>query len=233
MRPDHPQYDAPTTEFPVLTDAPSRIEEPTRPPLSLSIRILIAAGVVIIMAGGLGLYGVSLYNELMMRDESVSANWSEMTNMYRRRADLIPNVINAVQTYAAHERELLAELAEARSAMLANLDISNSNPEALLKLQQNQQKFNSGLGHLLAVAERYPDLKASTLFQDLIVELEGSENRISYARTRFIDAASAYNLSVRQFPSNLIAKEFGFKVRPKYEDENLKAVQQVPTMKAP
>lgn len=185
---------------------------------------------LLVLATGLW-FGISTYNDLQVKDEAVSANWSGVMNMYRRRADLLPNVIESVNTYAAHERELLVELTEARSALLGGLDADGGNPQSLARLQQAQQKFSAGLAHLLAIVERYPELKANSLFQGLIVELEGSENRISYARERYIGAVADYNIAVRRFPGNLIARELGLAVRPNFEDRDPQGVQRPPKVK--
>ena len=194
--------------------------------------LFILAFIVFLIAGLIG-YGGSLYNHLQTCDEAVATNWSGVLNMYRRRADLLPNVIASVQTYAAHERELLTELADARASMLQGLNADSNDPQSLQHLQQAQQKFSSGLGHLLAIAERYPELKANTLFQELIVELEGSENRIAYARDRFIGAVAEYNLAVRRFPSNFVAEAFDFKRRPNFDEADVASIQRPPVVKAP
>lgn len=199
---------------------------------TLSRAMILILGLIIFL-GGLASYGGSLYNDLQMYDEAVASNWSGVLNMYRRRADLLPNVIASVQTYAAHERELLTELADARVTLMQGLDSDSSNPQSLQYLQQAQQKFSNGLGHLLAIAERYPELKANTLFQELIVELEGSENRIAYARDRFIGAVADYNLAVRRFPSNLIAQACDFKRRPNFDEADIENLKRPPIVKAP
>jgi LemA protein len=197
---------------------------------SVSRKTTLALLFVILIAMSVA-FGVSLYNDIQARDETVKASWSEVLNMYRRRADLLPNVIAVVRAYAAHERELLVELADARAAVLQGLNSDNGNHLSLQRLQQSQEKFALGLSHLLAISERYPELKANTLFQELIIELEGSENRISYARGRFIEAVAANNLAIRSFPGNLIAKAYGFKIRPNFNTDDVEAIQRAPVVK--
>jgi len=188
---------------------------------------------LVLLIGGVAGYGGSLYNDLQMYDEAVASNWSGVLNMYRRRADLLPNVIASVQTYAAHESALLTELADARATLIQGLNADSKAPQSLQRFQQAQQKFSSGMGHLLAIAERYPELKADTLFHELIVELEGSENRIAYARDRYIGAVANYNLAVRRFPSNLVAQACDFERRPNLDEPDVENIKRPPLVKAP
>ncbi|WP_447973627.1 LemA family protein [Nitrospira sp. Kam-Ns4a] len=148
------------------------------------------------------------YNEIQALDEETNAAWSEVLNQYQRRADLIPNLVNVVKGYAAHERETLEAITNAR-AQVAGLKATPEllkDPEAFKKFQEAQAQLSSALARLLAVAEQYPDLKASENFRDLQSQLEGTENRIAVARKRYIEKVAAYNKAVRFFPTNLTAK---------------------------
>jgi len=204
--------------FPPLNDLSQEQPPPQRAPLSFFARAAIISICVFALIGACVAYTANLYNNLLTRDELVDAAWSDVINMYRRRADLLPGVIEAVQAYATHERELLVELSNSRTRLLAGLPSAGPDPSAFARLGQEQQAMTRSIGRLIALVERYPELKADTLFQGLIVELAGSENRISFARSRFIESVKDYNLAVRHFPGNLLAQHFGFKVRPKFDD---------------
>lgn len=170
------------------------------------------------------------YNAIQSGDENVQATWADVVNQYKRRADLIPNLVATVKGYAEHEQEVLVKLTEARSKVSSmNIDASLlENEEAFKRFQESQSMLSGALSRLLAVAENYPQLKADANFRDLQAQIEGSENRIVVARTRYIEAVKAYNTTVRSFPSNLTAKLFGAKVKPNFSVENEKEISEAP-----
>lgn len=177
----------------------------------------------------LGLSGCG-YNTLQTTDEQINAAWSEVVNQYQRRADLVPNLVNVVKGYAAHEQEVLTQVTEARARVgqiQATSDLVNDE-QAFNKFQAAQGELTGALSRLLLVAENYPQLKADGLFRDLQAQLEGTENRIAVARGRYIKAVQEYNVTVRKFPSNLTAMVFGFKVKPNFTVENEKAISAPP-----
>ena len=166
------------------------------------------------------------YNTLQANDEQVKASWSEVVNQYQRRADLVPNLVNTVKGYAAHEERVLTEvtLARAQATSIQVTPAVLNDPAAFAKYAQAQNALSGSLSRLLAVSENYPDLKADRSFRDLQAQLEGTENRITVARNRYIKAVQDYNVTVRSFPSNLTANIFGFKSRPNFTVENEKAI---------
>lgn len=158
------------------------------------------------------------YNGFVNKEEGVNAAWSNVETQYQRRSDLIPNLVNTVKGYAAHESQTLGEVTEARAkATSINLSAGELTPERLAQYQQAQAEVRTALGRLIAVAESYPDLKANQNFIELQSQLEGTENRIAVARKDFNDAARKYNVAVRRFPSNLVAALFGFDQKPYFE----------------
>ena len=170
------------------------------------------------------------YNTLQTTDEQINAAWSEVVNQYQRRADLVPNLVNVVKGYAAHEKDVLTQVTAARAKVgqiQATSDLVNDE-QAFNKFQAAQGELSGALSRLLLVAENYPQLKADGLFRDLQAQLEGTENRIAVARGRYIKAVQEYNVTVRQFPSNLTAMLFGFKVKPNFTVENEKAIAAPP-----
>lgn len=170
------------------------------------------------------------YNELQADDEALKAAWAEVLNQYQRRSDLVPNLVNVVKGYAAHEREVLTEVTEARSRV-GRVEASPEmleNPQAFQRFMQAQGEMTSALSRLLVVAENYPQLKADAAFRDLQAQLEGTENRIAVARNRYIKAVQDYNLTVRQFPSNITANLFGYDVKPSFTVENERALATPP-----
>ena len=170
------------------------------------------------------------YNRFQSLDEDIKAGWAEVLNQYQRRADLVPNLINTVKGYAAHEKEVLEQVTSAR-AQVSSLKVDESlinNPEAFSRFQQAQAGMGSALSRLIAVAENYPQLKADGAFRDLQAQLEGTENRIAVARKRYIDAVREYNVLTRSFPSNLTAKLFGYELKPSFTVENEKAISAPP-----
>ena len=170
--------------------------------------------VVVIVA----IFIFSSYNGFVSKEEAVNTAWSNFETQYQRRSDLIPNLVNTVKGYAAHESQTLESVTEARSkATSINLTVDELTPETLAAYQQAQGEVRSALGRLIAVAEQYPDLKANQNFIELQAQLEGTENRISVARKAFNEEAQRYNTAVRRFPGNLIAGLFGFARKPYFE----------------
>jgi len=170
------------------------------------------------------------YNELQSGDENIKASWAEVLNQYQRRADLVPNLVNVVKGYAAHEKDVLTQVTEARArvgAIQATPELVNDE-EAFKKFIAAQGQMTSAISKLLAVAENYPQLKADGLFRDLQAQLEGTENRITVARNRYIDTVKNYNITVRSFPTNLTAMMFGLKTKPSFTVENEQAISQPP-----
>lgn len=185
--------------------------------------------VVAVVATGLFSWVKSAYNGMVKGDEGVQAAWSQVENVYQRRADLIPNLVATVKGYAEHESETLESVVAARSkATQMTLDAENLTPEALEKYQKAQGELSNALGRLLMIQENYPDLKANQNFLDLQSQLEGTENRIAVERQKFNEAARAYNTLIRQFPKNIIAGMFGFEKKPYFEaDETAKTAPKV------
>lgn len=170
------------------------------------------------------------YNKLQSEDEQINASWSEVLNQYQRRADLVPNLVNVVKGYAAHEKDVLIQVTNARAQVgqiRATPELVND-PQAFQKFQAAQGELSSALSRLMVVAENYPQLKADSLFRDLQAQLEGTENRITVARNRYIQAVQVYNTTVRQFPGNLTAKMFGFKVKPNFTVQNEREISNAP-----
>jgi len=172
------------------------------------------------------------YNDFQTKDEATKASWSEVVNQYQRRADLIPNLVNTVKGYASHESATLEAVTRAR-AQATSFQITPevlNNPEAFQKFQQVQGELSGALSRLMMVSEKYPDLKADASFRDLQSQLEGTENRITVARQRYIASVQDYNVTVRQFPKNLTAMVFGYEVKPSFTVENEKAISTAPAV---
>ncbi len=170
------------------------------------------------------------YNAFQSLDEEAKASWSEVLNQYQRRADLVPNLVATVKGYAEHEEKVLTEVADARSkvgSMQVTPELLND-PEAFAKFQAAQGQLTGALSRLMAVAENYPNLKADQGFRDLQAQLEGTENRVTVARNRYIETIKDYNVSVRSFPNNLTAMMFGYKAKPTFTVENEKAISSAP-----
>ena len=195
-----------------------------------------------VSAYGLGAFGWGLlaavllsgcgYNSLQTQDEQVKSAWSEVINQYQRRADLIPNLVNTVKGYAAQEQQVLLGVTEARAkvgSIQATPELVN-NPEALAKFQAAQGQLSGALSRLLVVTENYPQLKSDQNFRDLQAQLEGTENRITIARNRYIQAVQSYNVTVRSFPDNLTAMMFGYKTKPNFTVENEAAISKPPSV---
>ena len=184
------------------------------------------AGIAVLLLSACG------YNTLQKQDEQIKSAWAEVLNQYKRRADLIPNLVKTVKGYAAHEKEVFEGVTAARSRVGA-VNISAealNNPEAFAKFEEAQRGLSGALSRLLAVAENYPQLKADGSFRDLQAQLEGTENRITVARNRYIQAVQEFNVTVRSFPSNLTAKYFGYTIKPTFSVENEKAIVEPPAV---
>jgi LemA protein len=208
------------------TMKPSLQPSPQPSLFSRGARLLLAA----VMAGTL-LSGCG-YNDFQAKDEATKAAWGEVVNQYQRRADLIPNLVNTVKGYASHERETLEAVTRARAAATSfqiTPEVLN-NPEAFAKFQQVQGELSGALSRLMAVSENYPQLKADASFRDLQSQLEGTENRITVARQRYIVSVQDYNVLARSFPTNLTAKMFGYQPKPSFTVENEKAISTAPTV---
>jgi LemA protein len=196
--------------------------------MGLSSRV---GGWLLALAVVLGVSGCG-YNDFQRLDEQVKAGWSEVLNQYQRRADLIPNIVNTVKGEAGFEQETLTKVIEAR-AKATSIQVTPetlNNPEAFNKFQQAQGELSSALSRLIAVSENYPNLKANQGYQDLRVQLEGTENRITVARNRYIKAVADYNVLARQFPTNLTAMLFSYSVKPSFTVDNEAAISKPPTV---
>ena len=172
------------------------------------------------------------YNQIQTNDEQVNAAWSEVLNQYKRRADLIPNLVQIVQGYAAHEKEVLTKVTEARSQVAgikATPELIND-PQAFAQFQAAQSQLSGALSRLLLVVENYPNLKADASFRDLQAQVEGTENRITVARNRYIKTVQEYNTTVRVFPSNMTAMLFGYKTKVNFAVEDEKAISTPPVI---
>jgi LemA protein len=185
---------------------------------------------VAFLAAGLSGCG---YNSLQKQDEDVKAAWSEVTNQYQRRADLIPNLVKTVKGYANQEQQVLIGVTEARAKAAGSIQVTPellNNPDAFAKFQAAQGQLSASLKSLFAVAEAYPDLKSNENFRDLQVQLEGTENRITIAHQRYIDTVRGFNTTVRSFPTNLTAKMFDFEVKPNFTVANEQTISAPPSV---
>ena len=172
------------------------------------------------------------YNNLQAQDEQVTAAWSEVVNQYQRRSDLVPNLVKVVQQYAKQEQEVFTQVAAARSqagGITVTPELLND-PEAMERYAAAQDQMTGALSRLMAVSERYPELKSDALFQDLQAQLEGTENRITVARNRYIQEVQGYNTTVRQFPTNITAKVFGMDAKPNFSVANEKEISTAPSV---
>ena len=179
----------------------------------------------------IGLSGCG-YNTFQSGDEQVKASWSEVLNQYQRRADLVPNLVSTVKGYAKYEQDTLVAVTNARSkatSINATPELVND-PQAFAKFEAAQKELSGALSRLLVVVEKYPDLKANAGYRDLQAQLEGTENRITVARNRYIGAVQAYNVSVRSFPNNLTAMVFGYSVKANFTVADEKALAVPPTV---
>ena len=176
--------------------------------------------ILVAVIAALAMWVISAYNGMVKMDESVSTAWSNVENQYQRRTDLIPNLVNTVKGYAAHEKETFEAVVSARSkATQMTVDPENLTPEKLQEYQKAQGEIGAALGRLLAITENYPELKANENFKELQAQLEGTENRISVERRNFNEVARTYNTSIRTFPKSILAGIFGFDKRPYFEAE--------------
>ncbi|WP_288774925.1 LemA family protein [uncultured Psychrobacter sp.] len=188
----------------------------------------------LVLSTVLGMSAVSLsgcgYNNLQAQDEQVNAAWSEVVNQYQRRDDLVPNLVKVVKQYADQEQEVFTQVAEARSkaGSIQLTPETLNDPQAMENYQAAQAEMTGALSRLMAVSERYPELKSDKLFQDLQAQLEGTENRITVARNRYIQEVQSYNTTVRQFPTNITAKVFGMDAKPNFTVENEKEISTAP-----
>ncbi|MCB1907963.1 MAG: LemA family protein [Rhodocyclaceae bacterium] len=190
----------------------------------MPIRRLLLLAVVALLLGGCG------YNDIQVNDERTKATWAEVINQYKRRADLIPNLVKTVEGYAVHEKSVLTDVTEARArvgSVLAGPELQQD-PKALASFQAAQGQLSSALSRLLVVVERYPELKADASFRDLQAQLEGTENRIAVARNRYIRAVENYNVSVRTFPNNLLAMTLGYDAKPNFAVDEEAAISAPP-----
>lgn len=186
--------------------------------------------IALIVVGGFFLF--NSYNTIQTNDEKVAASWSEVLNQYQRRADLVPNLVNTVKGYTAHEQKVLIDVTEAR-AKVASINVAANqltDPAVLEKFQQAQSQLSSALSRLIAVSENYPDLKASSLYRDLMVQLEGTENRIAVARGRYIQAIQVYNTYIRRIPGKLIADYYDYLPKAQFSVANEQQISTVPSV---
>lgn len=185
--------------------------------------IIIAVAVIAVI------WGISGYNGLVSMDEGVQTKWADVETQYQRRADLIPNLVNTVKGYAAHESETLQAVVDARAkATSVNIDPSNMSAEQIANFQKAQDGVSSALSRLLVTVEKYPDLKANENFKELQAQLEGTENRISVARRDYNESARKYNSTLRSFPKNILAGMFGFEKKAYFEAQE--GSEQAPTV---
>ena len=180
------------------------------------ITLLVIVGIIGLLASSVA----GTYNGLVGMEEGVKQAWSQVENVYQRRLDLIPNLVETVKGYAAHEKSTFVEVTEARSRAAGTIspEVIN-NPEKFRQFQESQTALSSALSRLLVVVEKYPDLKANENFLSLQAQLEGTENRISVERERFTKAAQAFNVKLRQFPTNFIGAAFGFKTKEYFKSD--------------
>ena len=172
------------------------------------------------------------YNNIQNQDEAVAASWSEVVNQYKRRADLVPNLVNTVKGYASHEKDVLTQVTDARSkvgSVQINAD-QLSDPALFSKFQQAQSELSSALSRLIAVSENYPDLKANTLYQDLMSQLEGTENRITVARGRYIQTVQIFNSYIRKLPTKWVADIIGQQPKQQFTIENEQQISNAPSV---
>ena len=192
----------------------------------MSLRLLALFSLVAALLSGCG------YNTFQSLDEQSKAAWSEVLNQYQRRADLVPNLVNTVKGYAAHEEKVLTEVTAARAkvgSIQATPELAND-PQALARFQQAQGELSSALSRLLVVSENYPQLKADAGFRDLQAQLEGTENRIAVARNRYIQTVQEYNVLARSFPTNLTAMAFNYAPKPSFTVANEAQIAAPPTV---
>jgi LemA protein len=191
----------------------------------MQIRLFVALFIAVVLSG-------CGYNQIQINDEAVSAALAEVLNQYKRRADLVPNLVAVVRGYAAHERDVLVQVTQARAGVAgvkATPELVND-PAAFAKFQQAQSELSGALSRLLVVVENYPQLKADGVFRDIQAQLEGTENRIAVARNRYIKAVQDYNVSVRTFPNNMTASVMGWKPKVNFAVEDEKVISVPPSV---
>ena len=182
---------------------------------------------IVLLMAMTGLLGGCGYNSIQQTDEAVNAAWSQVLNVYKRRADLVPNLVATVRGYASHEQQVLTQVTEAR-ARVGSINVNANDPASLQQYQQAQSELQSAIGRLLVVSENYPQLKADQNFLQLQAQLEGTENRITVERQRYIQTVQDYNTFIRSFPQNLTAKMFGYATKPNFTVENAQQIQEAP-----
>ena len=187
---------------------------------SPAIRSLIVVLLAVVLSG-------CGYNAIQQKDEAVTAAWSQVLNVYKRRADLVPNLVATVRGYASHEQQVLTQVTEARSKV-GSINVNADDPGSLAQFQQAQGELQSAIGRLLVVTENYPQLKADQTFLQLQAQLEGTENRITVERQRYIQTVQDYNTFIRQFPTNLTAMVFAHKLKPNFTVDNEQQIQEPP-----
>lgn len=192
----------------------------------MATRILLRLAGLFLAVGMLGGCG---YNSIQAADEATSSAWSEVLNQYQRRADLIPNLVNTVKGYADQERDVLLGVTEARSRV-GQMQVDPNDPASLQRFEDAQGNLGSALSRLLVVVENYPQLKSDTAFRDLQAQLEGTENRITVARKRYIDSVQEFNVLVRQFPVNLTAMVMGYDAKPQFSVANEAEISRPPSV---
>lgn len=191
-----------------------------------TITLFVIGAIVILLAGWVTIQ----YNGMVANDEAVTTAWAGVESQYQRRSDLIPNLVNTVKGYAAHEKETLEGVVEARAkATQVTVSADNLTPERFAEFQKAQGEFSAALGRLMRITENYPQLRANENFSELQAQLEGTENRINESRLRFNEAVQEYNLSIRRFPGNIFAGLFGFEKRDKFEAAD--GTEQAPEVK--
>jgi LemA protein len=188
----------------------------------LSLRFVVIALVAALLSG-------CGYNEIQTKDEAVNAAWSQVVNVYKRRADLVPNLVATVKGYASHEERVFTEVTEAR-ARVGGINVNADDPASLEQFQQAQGQLQGAIGRLLLVSENYPQLKADQNFLQLQAQLEGTENRITVERQRYIEAVQDYNTYIRRFPVNLTAKLFGYDTKPNFTVDNVRQIEDAPAV---
>nr|WP_295375286.1 LemA family protein [Pseudoxanthomonas sp.] len=188
--------------------------------MRLFVRSLVLVALAVLLSG-------CGYNAIQQKDEAVKAEWSKVLNQYKRRADLIPNLVKTVQGYAQQERQVLTDVTNAR-ARVGQVQVNADDAASLQQFQQAQGELSSALSRLLVVTENYPNLKSDQSFRDLQAQLEGTENRITVARGRYIETVQDYNTYIRSFPQVITAKIFGYKEKPNFTVENEAQIQEAP-----
>ena len=207
----------------VATRSRNQTTNQTTPMTILNSMRLVLVGLTAVVLTGCG------YNDIQSTDEATKQTWAEVLNQYQRRADLIPNLVNTVKGYAQQELEVFTRVTEARSKV-GQISVDPGNPQSLKQFESAQAEMGSALSRLLVVAENYPQLKSDQNFRDLQAQLEGTENRITVARKRYIDSVNGYNVLVRQFPVNLTAMVMGYEVKPQFSVENEQAISKPPSV---